>query len=243
MSAQQILVVDDDREITRMMRGYLEQAGYTVATASNGAAALQLLHAHRPDLVLLDLMLPDEDGREITRIIRRDPQLASTYIIMLTARVEDSDKILGLELCADDYIPKPFNPREVLARIRAVFRRSRSEGGGSPLLAVAELRMDVDRREVRVDEQPIDLTRTEFNLLHVLLQHPGFVFTRSELIEKALGYNYEGMERTLDSHIKNLRRKLDESPAADAALAPGASGRGFQIQAVYGVGYRLVEVG
>jgi two-component system, OmpR family, alkaline phosphatase synthesis response regulator PhoP len=235
VSAQQILVVDDDREIARMMRGYLEQAGYAVLTADNGEQALQLLRANRPDLVLLDLMLPDRDGRQITRIIRGDAYLASTYIIMLTARVEDSDKILGLELGADDYIPKPFNPREVLARIRAVFRRSRNETASSATFQVADLHMDSDRREVYVGTEAIDLTRTEFNLLQVLIQHPGYVFTRSELIEKALGYNYEGLERTLDSHIKNLRRKLGDEPR------PGGA-RNFQLQTVYGVGYRLVEL-
>jgi two-component system, OmpR family, alkaline phosphatase synthesis response regulator PhoP len=248
MDEQQILVVDDDREITRMVRGYLEQAGYAVLTAYNGESALQLLRAHRPDLVLLDLMLPDRDGWQITQIIRNDAQLASTYIIMLTARVEDSDKILGLELGADDYIPKPFNPREVLARVRAVFRRSRSgvTAMPAPTLQVGDLRLDVGRREVRLDEQPVELTRTEFSLLQALMQHPGYVFTRSELIEKSLGYNYEGLERTLDSHIKNLRRKLDgpalSAPEAHPAHKTAETTRHVQLQTVYGVGYRLVEL-
>jgi two-component system, OmpR family, alkaline phosphatase synthesis response regulator PhoP len=232
MQRHHILVVDDDREIARMIRGYLEQAGYVATLAHDGESALHLLRSARPDLVLLDLMLPDRDGWELTQLIRSDPALAATYIIMLTARVEDSDKIVGLELGADDYIPKPFNPRELLARVRAMLRRSQRGAGAaaSALYQVGELQMDVDRREVTLGETPVELTRTEFNLLQALIQNPGYVFTRSELIERALGYHYESVERTLDSHIKNLRRKLGDSPKQQ-----------FHIQTVYGVGYRLVE--
>lgn len=232
MAIQRILMVDDDKEIVRVVRGYLEQAGYEVLAAYDGEVALHLLRSRHPDLLLLDLMLPQRDGWELTRIIRSDPTIANIPIIMLTARIEDTDKILGLELGADDYITKPFNPREVLARVRAHLRRNqRLSAATQPhLLQVGKLRMDVERREVRVHDEAVELTRTEFSLLQAFMQNPGYVFTRSELIEKALGYNYESIERTLDTHIKNLRRKIGDDPKQPTA-----------IQTVYGVGYRLAE--
>ena len=225
-----ILVVDDDREIARLLRSYLEQAGYSVKVAHRGEEALHTLRRERPDLLLLDLMLPDRDGWDLTRHIRADENLATLPIIMITARVEDTDKILGLELGADDYITKPFNPREVVARVRAMLRRIQrpARSAGTPVLEVGDLRMDVARREVTLGGQPLELTRTEFNLLRVLMAHPGYVFTRSELMEKALGYSYESLDRTLDSHIKNLRRKIGDDPK-----------RPTYIHTVYGVGYRL----
>jgi two-component system alkaline phosphatase synthesis response regulator PhoP len=176
-------------------------------------------------------MLPDRDGWDITRIVRGDTALAHTPIIMLTARVEDTDKIVGLELGADDYITKPFNPREVVARVRSVLRRSQAgETISSPrILQLASLLMDLDRHEVMLDGQPVELTPTEFDLLRTLMENPGYAFTRMELIEQGLGYEYEGLERTLDSHVKNLRRKIE----------PDAK-RPSYIQTVYGVGYRLV---
>ena len=233
MQNQRILLVDDDKEIVRVVRGYLEQAEYEVLTAYDGATVMSILRNAQPDLLLLDLMLPHRDGWELTRLIRADPALANIPIIMLTARIEDTDKILGLELGADDYITKPFNPREVLARVRAQLRRTqRMQSAIAPhLLQVGSLRMDVERREVRMHEELIELTRTEFSLLQALMQNPGYVFTRSELIEKALGYNYESIERTLDTHIKNLRRKIGDDPKQPTA-----------IQTVYGVGYRLAEM-
>lgn len=232
MATQRILMVDDDKEIVRVVRGYLEQAGYEVLAAYDGDSALYVLRSAHPDLLLLDLMLPQRDGWELTRIIRADTTLVNIPIIMLTARIEDTDKILGLELGADDYITKPFNPREVLARVRAQLRRTqRMQAAVAPhLLQVGKLRMDVERREVRMLDELIELTRTEFSLLQALMQNPGYVFTRSELIEKALGYNYESIERTLDTHIKNLRRKIGDDPKQPTA-----------IQTVYGVGYRLSE--
>jgi two-component system alkaline phosphatase synthesis response regulator PhoP len=230
--AQQILVVDDDREIARLVRAYLEKAGYEVLTAYEGKTAMQILRHDRPALVVLDLMLPDQDGWDITRQVRGDPSLAHTPIIMLTARVDDTDKIIGLELGADDYITKPFNPREVVARARSVLRRSQGELSPARrrVLQQAGLLMDLDRREVMVNGQPAPLTSTEFNLLRTFMENPGYAFTRSELIEQSLGYDYEGSERTLDSHIRNLRRKIEP-----------ASGQESYIQTVYGVGYRLVE--
>ena len=226
--AQRILVVDDDQEIVRLLRAYLEQAGYQVLAAYDGEQALHLLRREQPDLVVLDLMLPDRDGWDLTRIVRGDPGLAATPIIMLTARVEDHDKIIGLELGADDYVSKPFNPREVVARVRAVLRRSLGQPVLPRLIQVGVLFMDLDARRVEVEGSPVQLTRTEFDLLQALAEHPGHALTRLELIEEALGYGYEGLERTVDSHIKNLRRKLD--------LAGGA---GDLIETVFGVGYRL----
>ncbi|MEW5957020.1 MAG: response regulator transcription factor [Chloroflexota bacterium] len=223
-----ILVVDDDKQIVRLVRSYLEQAGFMVLTAYDGETALHVIRRDRPDLVVLDLMLPDRDGWELTRLIRSEPGLAALPIIMLTARVEDTDKIVGLELGADDYIAKPFNPREVVARVRAVLRRV----GGGPaqpqLLQVGDLRLDLDRHQAMLNEKLLDLTPTEFDLLTRLLQHPGHAFTRLELIEQGLGYAYEGLERTIDSHIKNLRKKLAVEPADP-----------LYIETVYGVGYRL----
>ncbi len=226
--AQRILVVDDDREIVRLLRAYLEQAGYPVLVAFDGESALHLLRRERPDLVVLDLMMPERDGWDVTRVVRGDPGLATTAIIMLTARVEDQDKIVGLELGADDYVTKPFNPREVVARVRAVLRRAQGEPVGPRVLHVGDLVMDLDAYQVEVNSQPVKLTPTEFNLLRALAEVPGHTLTRLELIEKGLGYSYEGLERTVDSHIKNLRRKL-ETVGAAADL----------IETVFGVGYRL----
>ena len=228
---QRILVVDDDKEIVRLVRAYLEQDGFQVLIAFDGETALHVLRRDRPDLVVLDLMLPDRDGWDINRLVRADGVLASTPIVMLTARVEDSDKIIGLELGADDYITKPFNPREVVARVRSVLRRSQSDATQSQprVLQLGGLLMDLDRHEVMLDGRPIELTPTEFELLRTLMENAGYAFTRMELIEQGLGYEYEGMERTLDSHIKNLRKKIEPDPK-----------RPTYIQTVYGVGYRLV---
>lgn len=227
---QRILVVDDDKEIVRLVKSYLEQAGYHVFYAYDGETALHILRRDRPDLAVLDLMMPGRDGWDLTRIVRSDPTLADTPIIMLTARVEDTDKIVGLELGADDYITKPFNPREVVARARSVLRRTQGGGltGSHRVLQVGDLLMDVARHEVQMRGQPVELTLTEFKLLQVLMENPGYAFTRRELIEKGLSYEYEGIERTLDSHIKNLRKKIEPD-----------STRPTYIETVYGVGYRL----
>jgi two-component system alkaline phosphatase synthesis response regulator PhoP len=226
--AQRILVVDDDREIVRLVRAYLEQSGFEVLAALDGETALHILRRERPDLVLLDLMLPGRDGNDVTRIVRGDASLAAMPIIMLTARVEDHDKIVGLELGADDYVTKPFNPGEVVARVRAVLRRVQGEPSPPKVIQVGELSIDLDRHQVQVKGQPVHLTPTEFGLLRALAEHPGHALTRLELIEKGLGYSYEGLERTVDSHIKNLRRKLTQA-GAEAGL----------VETVFGVGYRL----
>jgi len=229
-TSARILVVDDDKQIVRLVQAYLEQAGFQVLVAYDGQSALHMLRHDRPDLMVLDLMLPDRDGWDLTRIVRQSDDLARLPIIMLTARVEATDRIVGLELGADDYVTKPFNPRELVARVRAVLRRSAGSGeaGSRRLLQVGGLTMDVDRREVTVNNRPVDLTATEFALLHTLMENPGYAFTRLELIEQSLGYEYEGLERTLDSHIKNLRRKIERDPSQPD-----------YIQTVYGVGYRL----
>jgi two-component system alkaline phosphatase synthesis response regulator PhoP len=229
MIKQRILVVDDDREVVRLMRAYLERAGYEVLVAYDGQAAVHTLRHEKPDLLLLDLMLPDRDGLDITRFVRHDASLAHIPIIMLTARVDDTDKIVGLEMGADDYVTKPYNPREVVARVRA---RLRAPQALQPqLLQVGRLEMDLGRREVQVNGRIIDLTPTEYSLLQVLMEQAGYVFTRGELISKGLSSDYEGLERTLDSHIRNLRQKIEPDPKNPT-----------YIHTVYGIGYRLEEV-
>lgn len=226
--AQKVLVVDDDRAIARLVQAYLEQAGFRVESAADWAGALRSLRTERPDLLVLDLMLPDGDGLELARQMRTDPQFAALPIIMLTARVEDADRIVGLELGADDYVSKPFNPRELVARVRAVLRRV--GGGVAPVqrLSYGELVLDLDAHRATLTGTLLDLTPTEFELLALFLRNPGHAFTRSELIELGLGYAYAGMERTVDSHIKNLRKKIERDPTAPPL-----------IETVYGVGYRF----
>ena len=199
--------------------------------AYDGATALHSLRSEKPDLLVLDLMLPDRDGWEITRTIRADAALGATPIIMLTARVEDTDKIIGLEMGADDYITKPFNAREIVARIRALLRRSQFTQSAPPAqLRIGALQLDLDQRTLTVDGKGIDLTRTEFTLLQLLMANPGHTFTRDELLEKSMGYAYEGMGRTLDTHMSNLRKKIEPDPSAPT-----------YIQTVYGVGYRMMK--
>jgi two-component system alkaline phosphatase synthesis response regulator PhoP len=232
--AQRILIVDDDHKIVRLLRASLEQAGYQVFVAYDGETALHMLRRERPDLVVLDLMLPDRDGWDVTRVMRGDATLADTPIIMLTARVEHHDRIVGLELGADDYVTKPFHPGELMARIRAVLRRAQRGPAASRVIQAGELLIDVDAHRVEVQgpsslsSQTVHLTPTEFGLLQALAEHCGHALTRLEMIEQGLGYSYEGIERTVDSHIRNLRRKLAEA-GASADL----------IETVFGVGYRL----
>ncbi|MGD2050328.1 MAG: response regulator transcription factor [Chloroflexota bacterium] len=229
MLKQRILIVDDDREVVRLMQAYLERAGYDVMVAYDGETAVHMLRRDKPDLLLLDLMLPDRDGFDITRLMRSDPSLADIPIIMLTARVDVTDRIVGLEMGADDYITKPYDPREVVARVRA---RLRSPGPSPPqIFEAGDLQLDIGRREVRVGDDLVDLTPTEFNLLRVLMSQAGYVLTRSELISRGLGANYEGIERTLDSHIRNLRQKIEPEPE-----------KVKYIHTIYGVGYRLEEI-
>jgi two-component system alkaline phosphatase synthesis response regulator PhoP len=228
---QRILVVDDDKSIVKVLAGYLEQSGYQVITAHDGESALHALRRERPDLILLDLMMPNRDGWEVTQIVRADSALAATPIIMITARIEDTDKIVGLELGADDYIPKPFNPREVVARVKALLRRvklDQSPNAAPRVLLHGGLKLDLDQRTLMVNSQQVELTRAEFNLLEAFLSNPGFTLTRDDLLEKSMGYAYEGLGRALDTHIRNLRRKIEPDPDNPT-----------YIQTVYGVGYRL----
>jgi DNA-binding response OmpR family regulator len=222
---KRILVVDDEKKIVALVKAYLEQAGYQVLTAADGQEALHIARRERPDLVILDLMLPKLDGWEASRILRQESQVP---IIMLTARVEDTDKILGLELGADDYVTKPFNPRELVARVRSVLRRTQGPPLTAEVLRVGDLILDRGRHEVTVEGKPVSLTPTEFNLLSVLMANPGRAFSRLELLDQVQGVAFDGYERTIDAHIKNLRAKIE----ADTKQPK-------YIETVHGVGYRL----
>jgi two-component system alkaline phosphatase synthesis response regulator PhoP len=219
-----ILIIEDENELVRILRSYLEKAGMSVHTASRGDTGFLAFKQVHPDLVLLDLNLPGMDGLDVAREIRKVDQ---TPVIMVTARVEEADRLIGLELGADDYITKPYSPREVVARVRAVLRRASSST--SPKKVVwGDLVLDLESHTVQLSDQMIDLTPTEFNLLVTLAAQPGRVFTRLQLLENALGSDYEGYERTIDAHIKNLRAKLETDP-----------GRPRMIETVFGVGYRF----
>lgn len=232
MVRETILVVDDDPEIVNVLRSRLEKEGYAVLTAYSGQSALQRIQNERPDCVVLDLMLPDQDGWEVTRAVRADPRVQRTPIIMLTARVDDTDKIIGLELGADDYVTKPFNPREIVARVRVQLRHAHQSESAAPqsVFEVGQLKLDANRHQVFIADRPVELTATEFDILHTLIQSAGFVFTRDELVEKALGYAYSGLGRSIDSHIKNLRQKIESDPRNPV-----------YVLTVFGVGYRLAE--
>jgi len=228
MIKHKILVVDDDRKIVELMRLYLEKDGYRVLSAYDGLKALDLARQRRPDLILLDLLLPRMDGLDVCRILQAE---SGVPIIMLTAKTTDEDKLVGLELGADDYVTKPFNPREVMARVRAVLRRAGKEANQRP----AEMRFGdlvIDRRchEVRVEGEVVELTPTEFRLLEVLTGEPGRVYTRLELLDRVFGYDFEGFERTVDVHVKNLRKKIEPDPKQPT-----------YVQTVYGVGYKFSE--
>ena len=218
-----ILVVDDEPEIVDLLRNYLQRDGFDVDQAADGEAALAAFGRGQPDLVILDLMLPKLDGREVCRRIR---ETARTPIIMLTARDEESDKLIGLELGADDYITKPFSPREVLARVRAVLRRGSREM--PEMVRAGDLMIDLRAHEVSLQGRRVDLTPTEFRLLEILAGHPNQVFTRMQLIDRVQGHAFEGYERTVDAHIKNLRGKVE----------PNAKTPRY-ILTVYGVGYKF----
>jgi DNA-binding response OmpR family regulator len=223
--ADKILIVEDEAHITRTLRLYLEQAGYQVVIIADGAQAIPAFRHEKPDLVILDLHLPHVDGWEICRQIRRE---GDTPIIMLTARSEESDKLIGLELGADDYVTKPFSPREVTARVRVVLRRSHGQVQPPPILRADTLILDLEAHTAAKADQPLDLTPTEFDILVAFMRHPGQAFTRLQLVEASQGVAYEGYERVIDQHIKNLRAKL-----GDDARAP------CFIQTVFGVGYRF----
>lgn len=222
-----VLIIEDEAELVKVLRSYLGQAGFEVLTASRGDTGLSTWEHKRPDLVLLDLNLPGMDGLDVAREIRRK---ANTPIIMLTARVEETDRLIGLELGADDYVVKPFSPREVVARVRAVLRRAGSTPVVPAVLRAGDLEIDLEAHAVSRSGQPIDLTPTEFSLLATLAGQPGRAFTRLQLLEAVQGTTYEGYERTIDAHIKNLRAKIEPD-----------SRNPKYIETVFGVGYRFIR--
>jgi two-component system alkaline phosphatase synthesis response regulator PhoP len=222
-----ILVVDDEPKIVQLVRDYLERAGFAVSTARDGNEALMRAHSERPDLIVLDLGLPGLDGLEVTRRLRRD---SGVPIIMLTARHEETDKVVGLELGADDYVTKPFSPRELEARARAVLRRNQRDADAEVLRA-GDLTLDLPRLRTEVAGRPASLTATEFQLLTALARQPGRVFTRSQLLDAIHGVAFESYERAIDAHVKNIRRKIEPDPRTPRYLLT-----------VYGVGYRLTDV-
>ena len=224
MKGQRILVVDDHPEIVDLVKTYLEREGYEVATAYTGTEVLPLVESFQPDLIVLDLMLPGMDGFTITRKLRAD---ADVPIIMLTARDGDQDKIAGLELGADDYVTKPFSPRELVARIKVVLRRTKGQTPDN-LIRIGELVIDPEGYTVTRNGEPIHLTATEFKLLLVMAQNPRRVFTRMQLMDRVHGYAFEGYERTIDAHIKNLRQKIEPNPRQPQYIVT-----------VFGVGYKL----
>jgi DNA-binding response OmpR family regulator len=225
MSRQTVLVVDDEKRIADLLRAYLEEAGYRVVTAADGRQALFVARHEKPDLVVLDLVMPEVDGWEFTRRFRQESDVP---IIMLTARVEDVDKILGLELGADDYVTKPFSPREVVARVRAVLRRAGAAPRTPEVLRAGELVVDRDAHAVTLAGEPVELTPTEFDLLVTLMERPGRAMSRLELLDAVQGDAYEGYERTVDVHVKNLRRKIEQD-SKDPQI----------ILTVFGVGYKF----
>jgi len=231
MTFQTILVVEDELHLVEVVQDYLKQAGYRVLTARDGQTALSLARHERPDLVILDLMLPGSmDGLDVCRSLRRDPGLGDVPIIMLTARIEEADRLIGLELGADDYVTKPFSPREVVARVRAVLRRAGGYGQPSGVVRAGELAVDLVNRSVTVSGQPVSLTPTEFDLLAVLARNPGRPFAREQLLGLVYEVAYAGYDRAIDSHVKNLRRKIEPDPHEPR-----------YILTVYGVGYKFGE--
>jgi two-component system alkaline phosphatase synthesis response regulator PhoP len=222
-----ILVVDDEPKLLKLAGDYLERAGFRVVAVADATTALAVARRERPDLVVLDLNLPGMDGLDICRALRRESDLP---IIMLTARVEEADRLIGLELGADDYITKPFSPRELVARVRTVLRRVQGGVRQPGLIRAGDLEIDLNGHRVTRAGQVIDLSRTEFNLLAVLAQHPGQTFTRAQLLDRLHGVAYEGYDRSIDAHVKNLRRKLEANP-----LEP------CYVLTVYGIGYKFAD--
>jgi DNA-binding response OmpR family regulator len=220
-----ILVVDDEPKIVRLARDYLEKDGFRVLSAGDGPTALAMARAEKPDLIVLDIMLPGMDGWEVCRRLRAE---TNTPIIMLTARLEESDQVVGLELGADDYVTKPFSPRALVARVRAVLRRIQGQVRTPQRLRLGGLEIDLQGRRAELDGQPLQLTPNEFKLLALLARHPGQTLTREQLLDELHGAAYPSFDRSIDSHIKNLRRKLQ-----------ARSGQAPSIDTVYGVGYRL----
>jgi two-component system alkaline phosphatase synthesis response regulator PhoP len=231
MAYQTVLVVDDEPQIVEVVQDYLKQANFRVLTARDGQTALTVARHERPDLVILDLMLPGGvDGLDVCRSLRQDATQGDVPIIMLTARDEEADRLIGLELGADDYVTKPFSPREVVARVRAVLRRAKGNVQQSGVIRVGELMVDLAGRSVAVNGHPVSLTPTEFDLLAVLARNPGRPFTRAQLMDLVYDVAYAGYDRAIDSHVKNLRRKIEPD-----------SHEPRYVLTVYGVGYKMAE--
>ena len=223
--AKTILVVDDQENLRRMLKDYLAEEGFNVLTAENGQAALFVARQGAPDMILLDIMMPEMDGYEFMRAFRRERE---TPIILLTARLEETDKVVGLELGADDYVTKPFGLRELVARIHAVLRRTERDSAAAELLRSGALTLDRERHHVEIEGELINLTPSEFDLLATLMSAPGRVFSRMDLLQRIQGTAFEGVERTIDVHVRNLRAKIEPDPANPT-----------YIQTVFGVGYRF----
>ncbi|MFA9407056.1 MAG: response regulator transcription factor [Anaerolineales bacterium] len=220
-----ILVVDDEKRLVSLLEAYLSQEGFRVVTAGNGREALFIARDEKPDLIILDIMMPEMDGYDFMRLHRKE---RNTPIILLTARVEEDDKVIGLELGADDYVTKPFRPRELTARVRSVLRRTGQSEPVAGVLRAGDITVDRERHTVQVNDQYINLTPSEFDLLAALTSAPGKTFSRLDLLDRIQGTAYEGYERTIDVHIKNIRSKIEPDPRSP-----------HYIETVYGVGYRL----
>ncbi len=227
MAREKILVVDDEVKIVRVVRAYLEKEGYQVLEAYDGRQALDVARKERPDLLILDLMLPELSGWDVCRTIRQESDVP---VIMLTAQDEDTDKIVGLELGAGDYVTKPFNPKELMARVHAILRRIGRQTAETKVLGSGDLRIDVERREVRVAGEEVRLTPTEFDLLVALAEHAGRVLSREQLLDRVLGGSLEGYDRAIDSHIKNLRQKIEPDPKKPR-----------YVLTAFGVGYKFAS--
>jgi len=226
-NVKRVLIVEDEVKIARLVRDYLRQAGFDVLEAVDGPSALAMARAEKPDMIVLDLGLPGMDGLDVTRQIR---MTSSVPIIMLTARTEESDRIVGLELGADDYVDKPFSPKELVARIRAVLRRADATLGGGESVRVGDLDIDIPKRRVTVGENEIELTSTEFDLLLTLARKPGRIYTRAQLLDAVHGVSFDSYERSVDAHIKNIRRKIEPDPKQPSLVLT-----------VYGVGYKFSD--
>lgn len=225
--AKTIMVVDDEKRLVSVVEAYLSQEGFRIITASNGREALILARQEKPDLIILDIMMPEMDGYEFMRLHRKESE---TPIILLTAKVADDEKVIGLELGADDYITKPFRPRELVARVRAILRRTGQVEPKAKILRVTDITLDRDSHTVKVGDRFVDLTPSEFDLLATLMSAPGRAFSRLDLLDRLQGVAYEGYERTIDVHIKNLRSKIKVDSQSQS-----------YIETVYGVGYRFTR--
>jgi len=225
---RKVLVVDDEPKIVQLARDYLERAGFAVIVAHDGKAALASARSQKPDLVVLDLGLPELDGLDVARTIRQE---SNVPIVMLTGRSEESDKLVGLEIGADDYVTKPFSPKELVARVRAVLRRTERPRVDTEIVRVGDVMLDIPRMRATVADRPVELTPTEFQLVTTMAREPGRVFTRGQLLDAVHGVAFESYERAIDAHVKNIRHQLESDPARPRYLLT-----------VYGVGYRFAEL-